>query len=107
MIDDLLGELFGEAVFGRLSRSRRAQLLARLFFGLLGALLGLIGAWHFTVGRRDVTNPVMQTSIIAIFLFLACFSLFNVALGRRWRWPGICFALSLVGLFAARILLVP
>ena len=107
MTDDLLGELFGEAVFGRLSRSRRAQLLARLFFGLLGALLGLIGAWHFTVGRREVTNPVIQTSMIAIFLFLACFSLFNVALGRRWRWPGICFALSFVGLFAARILLGP
>jgi hypothetical protein len=32
MIDDLLGELFGEAVFGRLGRSRPAQLLARLFF---------------------------------------------------------------------------
>ena len=39
MIDDLLGELFGEAVFGRLSRSRRGQLLTRLFFGLLGALI--------------------------------------------------------------------
>jgi hypothetical protein len=105
MIDDLLGELFGEAVFGRLSRSRRAQLLARLFFGALGALLG--SALHFTVGRRDVTNPVMQASMIAVFLFLACFSLFNVALGRRWRWPGVCFALSFVGLFAARILFGP
>jgi zinc transporter ZupT len=84
MIDDLLGELFGEAVFGRSSRSRRAQLLARLFFGVLGALPGFIGAVHFTVNRPEVTNPVMQTSMIAVFLFLACFSLFNVALGRRW-----------------------
>jgi hypothetical protein len=104
MIDDLLAELFGEAVFGRSSRSRRAQLRARLFFGVLGALLGLAGALHFTVGRREVSNPVMQAGMIAVFLFLACFSLFNVALGRRWRWPGICFALSFVGLFAARIL---
>ena len=107
MIDDLLGELFGEAVFGRLGRSRRAQLLARLFFGLLGAILGLIGAWHFTVDRREVTNLVMHASMIAIFLFLACFSLFNVALGRRWRWPGVSFALSFAGLFVARILFGP
>jgi len=107
MIDDLLGELFGEVVLGRLGRSRRAQLLARLFFGVLGALLGLAGVLHFTVGRREVSNPAMQASMIAVFLFLACFSLFNVALGRRWRWPGICFALSFVGLFAARILFGP
>jgi predicted acyltransferase len=107
MIDDLLGELFGEVILGRLGRSRRAQLLARLFFGLLGALLGLAGALHFTVGRRGLTNPVMQACAIALFLFLACFSLFNVALGRRWRWPGICFALNFAGLFAARILVGP
>ena len=37
MFDDWLSELFGEAVFGRLGHSRRAQLLARMFFGLLGA----------------------------------------------------------------------
>jgi hypothetical protein len=107
MIDDLLGELFGEVVLGRLSRSRRAQLLARLFFGLLGTLLGLAGALQFTVGRRELTNSVMQASVVALFLFVACFSLFNVALGRRWRWPGIGFALSFVGLFAARILFGP
>ena len=106
MIDELLGELFGEAIFGRLSRSRRAQLLFRLFFGLLGTFLGLAGALHF-VAWRGVTNPGMKTGIVALFLFLACFSLFNVALGRRWRWPGICFALSFVGLFAARIFFGP
>jgi hypothetical protein len=107
VIDDLLGELFGEVVLGRLDRSRRAQLLARLFFGLVGALLGLAGTLHFAVGRREVTNPVMQACVIALFMCLDCFSLFNVALGRRWRWPGICFALSFVGLFAARILFGP
>ncbi|HEX9798686.1 MAG TPA: sulfatase [Thermoanaerobaculia bacterium] len=35
MVDDILAGIFGEAVFGRLGRSRRAQLLARRFFGLL------------------------------------------------------------------------
>ncbi len=58
--------------------------------------LGLAAAVHFTVGRRDLTNSVMQATVIALFLFLACLSLFNVALGRRWRWPGIGFALSFV-----------
>jgi hypothetical protein len=87
-----------------LGRSRRAQLLARLFFGILGAFLGFAGAFHFAVGRRELTNSLMRGSIVALFLFLACFSLFNVALGRRWRWPGVCFALSFVSLFAARIL---
>jgi hypothetical protein len=107
MIDDLLAGLFGEVVFGRLSVSRRAQLLARLFFGLIGALLGIIGALYFATGQRNVANPVMQASMIAVFIFLACFCMFNVALGRRWRWPGACFALSFAGLFAARILFGP
>jgi hypothetical protein len=88
MIDDLLGGLFGEAVFGRLSRSRRAELLARLFFGLLGAGLGVAGAVHFA-RRPDLTgNTPMWLSMIAMFVFLASFSLFNVGLGRTWRWPG-------------------
>ena len=41
MLDDLLGHLVGEVAFGRLGRSRRAQLLCRLFFGLLGAAASL------------------------------------------------------------------
>ena len=107
MIDDLLGELFGEVVLGRLGRSRRAQLLARLFFGLVGTLLGLMGAFQFTVGRRAITNSVMQACMVALFLSLSCFSLFNVALGRRWRWPAVCFALSFLSLFVARVLSGP
>jgi len=104
MIDEFLGELFGEAVFGKLSRSRRAQLLFRMFFGLLGMFLGLAGALHFLVARRDPTNPAMKASIIALFWFLACFSLLNIALGRRWRWPAVCFVLSFAALFASRVL---
>jgi len=38
MIDEFLVHIFGEAVFGRIGHSKRAQLLARLGFGLLGAL---------------------------------------------------------------------
>ena len=55
-------------------------------------------------GANDDLKAKMRE---ALFVFLACFSLFNVALGRRWRWPGICFALSFAGLFAARILFGP
>ena len=106
MIDDLLVGLFGEAVFGRLGRSRRARLLWRIFFGLLGAGLGIAGAVHFGAGAGTdvVTNAPLQASMVALFVFLAAFFLFNVGLGRRWKWPGIGFVLSFVGLFATRIL---
>jgi len=104
MIDDLLGELFGEAVFGGLGRSRRAQLLFRVFFGLLGAGLGFGGAVYFSSRGLETTNLAMHASMIAVFVFLGAFFLFNVALGRRWRWPGIGFVASFVALFATRIL---
>jgi hypothetical protein len=103
MFDDLLGELFRETVFGRLTPSRRAQLLVRMFFGLLGAGLGIAGAVHFA-RRPDVTsNTPMWVSMVAMFVFLASFSLFNVGLGRTWRWPGRLFLVSLGALFMARI----
>lgn len=103
MLDDLLGQLVGEAAFGRLGRSRRAQLIFRLFFGLLGAALGLTGA-IYTWRRPIVTTSVaMHASMIAVFLSLACFSLFNVGMARPWRWPGICFVVSFVLMFVTRI----
>jgi hypothetical protein len=67
VLDDLLGELFGEAVFGRLSRSRRAQLLLRMFFGLLGAGLGIAGAVHFARRPGVTSNTPMWISMIAVF----------------------------------------
>jgi hypothetical protein len=104
MMDDLLAHLFGEAVFGKMGHSRRAQLLFRIFFGLLGAGLGVAGAVHFGL-RADFTgNGPMRLSIIALFAFLASFSLFNVALGRKWRWPAVLFVVSLVSVFATRII---
>jgi hypothetical protein len=105
MIDEILVELFGEMVFGRLSRSRRAQLLFRVFFGLLGAGLGVFGAVHFVRGGQDLGgNSAMRASMIAMFVFLASFSLFNIALGRKWQWPGIGFVVSFVALFASRLI---
>ena len=104
MFDDLLGELVGEAAFGRLGRSRRAQLLFRLFFGLLGAGLGLGGAIYFARTQPVGGNPAMWLSMIAVFLSLSCFSLFNIGMARPWKWPGLAFVGSFVALFVARIL---
>jgi hypothetical protein len=104
VLDNLLGELFGEAVFGRLGKSRRVQLLVRVFFGLLGAGLGIVGALHFTRRPNLTNNTPMWISMIAMFVFLASFSLFNVGLGRTWRWPGKLFVVSVVALFVTRIL---
>ncbi len=103
MLDDLLGQVLGEAAFGRLGHSRRAQLMFRLFFGVLGAALGLIGAIYMWRRPTVTTNVAMHASMIAVFLSLSCFSLFNVGMARSWRWPGICFVVSFVSMFVARI----
>lgn len=104
MLDDILSELVGEAVFGRLGRSERAKLVARLFFGVLGAALCAAGAVYMMLRPGRTTNLPMFACLIGVFGFLACFWLFNVALLRKWRWPGVMFAASFVGMFVARIL---
>ena len=106
MIDDILGELLGEATFGRLSRSRRAQLVARLFFGCLGAGLGIAGAVYMIANPRT-TNALLLLSMICLFVSMSCFWLFNVGMGRRWKWPAVWFGLSFVLMFVARIVLGP
>lgn len=107
MIDEILGHLFGEVVFGKLGRSRRALLLFRVFFGLLGLGLGLAGAVHMAMKSDLTQNIAMRLSMVAMFAFLASFSLFNVTLGRKWRWPGVLFVISFVSLFATRIIFGP
>jgi hypothetical protein len=102
MLDGLIGEVIGRAVFGRLGRSQRAQVIARVFFGLLGGGLGALGAAQFL--RQPVTpNVAFHGSVVLLFIFLSCFCLFNVALGQRWRWPGFGFLGSLVSMFVTRI----
>ena len=107
MIDELLAHLFGEAVFGKTGSSQQAQLVFRLFFGLIGTGLGIAGAVHFAVRDDFTQNVPMRLSIIGLFGCLASFSLFNVALGRRWRWPTVFFAVNLVSVFATRIMFGP
>jgi hypothetical protein len=107
VIDEILIEIFGEAVFGRLNKSRRIQLLARMFFGLLGAGLGVAGGFYVALKPNLTQNSAMLAAMILMFGFLSCFALFNVALARPWRWPGMLFVLSFVGMFVSRILLGP
>jgi hypothetical protein len=103
MIDDILAGIFGEVLLGNRGTSRRAQLLARLFFGLLGAGLGAAGAIHF-LRQPDLTNnTARRLSIVVLFVALGCFFLFNVALARKWLWPGLLFVVSFVSLFITRI----
>lgn len=104
MLDELLGQILGEAVFGRLGASERAKVRLRVGFGLLGAALGVAGALHFALRDEPVANSALLASMIAVFVFLAAFFLFNVALHRPWRWPGVGFVLSFVALFATRLL---
>jgi hypothetical protein len=108
VIDEMLVEIFGEVALGRLGRSRRAQLLCRVFFGLLGAALSAGGAVYFVL-RHDIAaaNGAMRICMVAMFIFFGCFWLFNVALARQWRWPGAMFAVSFVSLFVTRIAFGP
>jgi hypothetical protein len=106
MLGDIIAQIIGEAAFGRLDASRRAQVLVRVFFGLLGTVLGGVGAWHF-VATAQSTNRIMHSSMVAMFAFIALFSLFNVTFRRTWRWPGLGIVVSFVALFVSRILLGP
>jgi hypothetical protein len=103
VIDDILAGIFGEVLLGNRAASRRAQLLARLFFGLLGAALGVAGALH-VLRQPDLTpNAALRASMVSLFVGLACFFLFNVALARKWRWPGLLFVVSFASLFVTRL----
>lgn len=101
-MDDLLETLFGEIAVGRGSNSRRAQLIGRMFFGLLGAALSFAGAAYFWL-LDYAGNPALPAITVAMFFFFGSFWLFNVALGRSWRWPGLLFIVSFIALFVTRI----
>ena len=107
MIGDLVGMLVGEAVFGRLRNTPRTQLVARLVFGLLGTLLGAAGVIAMMTAGPATRNGPLRASMVALFIFMACFSLFNVTLARAWRWPGLCFLCCLGLMFVTRIAFGP
>lgn len=107
MIGELLVGLLGEALAERLGDSRRTRTLLRLGFGLLGTGLAIAGFAHFLARVDPGRNPAMHASMLLLFAMLACFCLFNIALLRRWRWPGLAFVFALVALFATRFAFGP
>ncbi len=107
MIGEILVGIFGEAISSRLNASRRIQLAIRLLFGLVGTVLGVIGAIYIGARPGITANTMLRASMVAIFVGLASFSLFNIALARSWRWPGRLFVVSFVALFVFRLLLGP
>ena len=102
MLDDLIGQIVGEAAFGRLNPSRRTQLLVRLFFGLLGASLCIVGALHVLLYPRT-SNALLTSMMTLLFAALAAFFLCNVAMARRWKWPGLACIAAFVSMFVVRI----
>lgn len=101
---EFIVEFFAEALAPQGDLSKRGEVVVRLLFGLLLAALGVAGMW-FTHGYDASAH--FRWAGIALFFFLACFGLFNVAFGRTWRWPGRLFVVSLVMLFVVRILFGP
>jgi hypothetical protein len=104
-LDDLLGRIFAESVLGGLGRSRRVQLLLRMFFGLLGAGLCLAGALHFLVNPPSAGSPALHASMVGLFVSVASFFGFNVMLARPWTRPIIAIVASVVAMFAVRLLI--
>lgn len=78
----------------------RAQVFFRVLFGALGSLLAVAGMYHML--SYDAGLP-FRLAAIGVFVFMGCFFAFNVALHRTWRWPGLLFGVSFVGLFFVRI----
>jgi hypothetical protein len=107
VLDDFLVQILGEKLFGRLGQTPRARRGARLFFGVLGAALGVIGAVHFATRPDLPANLSLRASITGTFVALTCVSLFNIGLARSWRWPGLLFIGCFVAMFVTRIVLGP
>lgn len=103
MLDDLLEGVLESWAAGR-TVSRRTQLVARLFFGALGTGLSVAGM-YFTMGYKAGLHFRLAGTIL--FFFLGCFCFFNIALFKRWGWPGRYFLYSLGALFVVRILFGP
>ena len=96
-----LDDLFEEIDFG-LKSSKRATTIFRIFFGVLGLFLGAAGAWHMLAGGVEGSFH-MRAMAVLMFVFLGLFFGINVALHKPWRWPGLGFIVSFVGMFVVRI----
>lgn len=103
MLGDILGEIVGRAIGSRIGDSPRTQVLFRFFFGLLGTVLAAIAIVYFVVSPPQTANVPFLASTLGLYVFLGCFSLFNIAFALPWRWPGFLFVVCLVMMFVTRI----
>lgn len=78
----------------------KTQAFFRILFGAVGTFLAIAGAHHMF--WYDAGLP-FRLAAMAVFVFMGCFCAFNVALYRKWRWPGRLFVVSFVGIFVVRI----
>ncbi len=98
-----LDDLFDGIGFD-ISRSKRAQWLIRVLFGLLGTALSAAGAWHM----RDYDASLhFRLAAVALFVFLGAFFLVNVTLLRKASWPWKGLVAAFVMLFVVRIVFGP
>jgi hypothetical protein len=98
-LDDLL-DGFGPSPF----KSKRAQAVLRVFFGLLGTALAGAGGWHM-LGYEASLH--FRLAAVALFFFMGAFFLVNVTLLRKASWPWKGFVAAFVLLFVVRIVLGP
>ena len=103
MLDDILEGLLEAWLAGK-GTSKRTQLVFRVLFGLLGVGLSAVGFYHMIDYDAGLH---FRAAAAAVFVFMGCFSLFNVTLLLPWKWPGRGFVLSFVLVFVARIALGP
>jgi hypothetical protein len=98
-LDDLLDGI-GLGIGG----GKRAQAVVRILFGLLGTVLGVVGAGHMMGYEASLHFRAVAA---ALFVFMAAFFFLNVMLLRRvsWLWKG--FVAAFVMLFVVRIVLGP
>ena len=85
-------------------KSKRAQAVIRVLFGLMGLVLSVAGAWHM---RGYDAGLHFRVAGAILFFFLGAFFLVNVILARKasWSWKGLL--LSFVLLFVVRIVFGP
>ena len=98
-LDDLL-----DGIGPDIGKSKRAQWVVRVLFGLVGTALSAVGAWH-TLGYDASLH--FRLAGVALFVFLGAFFLVSVTFARRASWPWKGFLAAFVLLFVVRIVFGP
>ena len=100
MIGDIIGDIVGEIISGS-DPSKKFQAFTRVLVGLVGVALSIAG-----MVKMFSYDAGLAFRLAAVFLFamLACFCGINIALFKKWKWPGRLLLLSFPLLFVVRII---